>query len=225
MKKTNNIIIIIIIITLISAIAIPTYVYLNAINSINKNENNIDYIEGYVANATMENVNFSKEIGDDGSVGYDYPSYVGDITYFNWTKTYNLTITNNKSGGVFIDIYFQHPNQTIRKQGLHDWLETESLSVYSQSAYWTTNGFAFYGADYRERWDYDTWRWRDGDGLYNKQGCPYKILDENETVNIPITFKLSSCPSGTFYDGLLFPCSFWIVDRNLVQEVTFWVIT
>jgi hypothetical protein len=121
------------------------------------------YVEGNFINASMENVDFSKEIADDGSVSYDNPSYEGDITYYNWTKTYDLIISNNQSSYVDVFLISYNPKKSHpRGQGIHDNFEVETLSIFS-----TKYKFAFYGHDYYEKYDKEDWNWADGRAAYN----------------------------------------------------------
>jgi hypothetical protein len=185
-----------------------------------------EYVEGKFITASMENVNFSKEIADDGSVSYDNPSYEGDITYYNWTKTYNLTISNNQSSYVDVFLIFYNPNKSsTRGQGLHDNLEVETLSIFS-----TKYKFAFYGYDYYEKYDKEDWNWADGRADYNDNWLFAERIYPNKNATIPITFSITKSYPGTFQDGQYYICYFYIASCSdhltyQIQEIPFVVET
>ena len=149
-------------------------------------------------------VDFSVEIDEYGGVSYDTPSYVGDITYYNWSKSSFLNIYNNQSDQIMFLLKLTNP--WTDEQGLNDNLETDAFNVNYDI------NISFYT-----------------DGVYTESGVFFTI-EENETIKIPIYFRLDPCPSGTFQDGQIYNCCFYLINYNdyydkAIQKVSFVVRT
>lgn len=146
-------------------------------------------------NASMPIVDFSKEIDNTGSV---------DCNYF---KTYNLTIQNNQSEEIEVNLLFNG----FGISGLPHDLETDKFKV-SLYEYDDTS--------------HDIYLPLFENGQYTNYGT-FLNLKTNETIEIPVYFKLSSCLPGTFMDGMIYPCDFLIYyeEKRSCMEVHFVVIT
>jgi len=167
-----------------------------------------NYVEGVFVNTSMDIVDFSEEIADDGGICYER----NNITYHYAEKTYNLTITNNQSTYIDVWMLFHNPNPEIkgwRKYGLHNDLETDTITVFCKKY-----KFAFYGCGYSEKWDKEDWNWIDENGCYNNNWLFADRIYPNKTVIVPIIFYIERSYPGTFMDGQYYTNNaFWMMRK------------
>jgi len=161
-----------------------------------------DYVENKFVNVSMETVDFSEEIADNGSVYYKK----NNITYHYAEKKVALTIINNQSTYSDVWLLFYKPGSN-GEYGLCNDLETDTISVFCKS-----HKFAFYGCNYSEKWDKEHWNWIDGRGCYNDNWLFVDRLSPGSIVVIPITFYIDRSYAHTFRDGEYYTTNaFWLV--------------
>ena len=169
-------------------------------DDISDNDRYLGYVEGNFVNASMEIVNFSKEVAEDGSVTYESVRHEANgMTFYRFEKMFVLTVYNNQSSFAQFDLMFVNPINN--NEGLHDNLESSNLRVHYQNVIDLWNG------DYTGR-------------VINFQ------LEPGEVIMIPITFKFERSYSGTFQDGQHYTCYFYAAgNTNQIQKIPFEVWT
>ena len=167
-----------------------------------------NYVEGIFVNVSMEIVDFSEEIADDGSIYYEK----NNITYHCAEKKVALTIINNQSTYSDIWLLFYNPDPEEHgygRYGLHDNLETGTISIFCSHPWYT---FAFYGCGYSEQRHKEDWNWIDGNGCYNNNRLFIDRFSPGSIVVIPITFYIDRSYPGTFQDGQYYTSNaFWLM--------------